>query len=707
MSSSHLDSLLRPRSIAVVGASLSDPYSVGARTAALLSRHSGRPVYIVHPRAETSGDPAVVPSLADLPELVDLVVVAVPAPDVVGVVREAARLGVEAALIFTSGFAEGGTEGRAAQEELRAIVAETGMLVSGPNTMGYVNAHDGLMATFFLPIDAQVPAAGPVAIASQSGALATYVDELARDRGIHPGWLVTTGNEAGVEVTDVLAYLVEQPEVRIVAGILEGLRNAEAFVEVAARAAELGKPLIVVKAGRSSAGLAAALSHTASVSGADEVFDGVCRQYGVLRAQGLEQALDWLAALQSGRPLSGNRVGLLTGSGGGGVLMADAAQAAGLSVPPTPREDAEAIEAMIPSFGSSANPVDVTGQAIASGLDTYQGILERMMTSPGFDAVVVSSGLRSGQAGEVAAKIAAVHAATDRPMIVNWYGTDPDVRRVLLERGVPTYPDVNRALDALGALHRSQIERPRVTQQPRVPPRERERLREALTGHLPDYGRRTLSEAEAKNLLAGLGIGRHALGVVTDARAAGELVMEDDTPMVVKVVSADLPHKSDVGGVRVGVRGAEAVRAAATEILESVARLAPLARVEGLLVEEMAPSGVELVCGAHRDPVFGPVVTVGLGGVLVEVIGEASHRKAPLTLEQARDAVEELADGRLVSNRRGLADEAVELVADILVRLGSFVAACPEVAEVDLNPVIVGPDGAWVADALLVLETTT
>ncbi len=395
-------------------------------------------------------------------------------------------------------------------------------------------------------------------------------------------------------------------------------------------------------------------------------------------------------------------MGLLTGSGGGGVMMADAAHAAGLSVPPTPPADAETIAGLIPVFGSAANPVDVTGQAIASGLDSYQQILETLTKSEGFDAVVVASGLRSGQAGEVAAKIAAVHAATDRTMIVNWYGTDPSIRRVLVDAGVPTYPDVNRALDALGAVWRTQQMQSATTRQPGLPAATHGALRTVLAPHVPADGRATLSEHEAKSFLAEVGIGRASSHVVADPEAAAELVAGSDRPMVVKIVSPDLPHKSDVGGVRVGLRGADAVRTAAEEILASVSRLAPAAVVEGLLVEEMTPSGIELVCGVHRDPVFGPVVTVGLGGVLVEVLGEVRHRKAPLTAAHARDAVEELAGGRLATHHRGISAAAVEQMVALLVRLGDLAAACPELLEVDLNPVIVGPDELGIVDALVV-----
>ncbi|MCK0112018.1 acetate--CoA ligase family protein [Ornithinimicrobium sp. F0845] len=690
-----LDPLLRPRSVAVVGASLTNPTNVGSRTLHQLRRFFPGRTYLVHPRATGDGTAT---DLASLPETVDLLVVAVPAPAVVPVVAEGARAGIRAALIFTSGFAEGGADGAAAQEELQRISAETGMLINGPNTIGYMNLHDGILATFFLPQDIELPAAGPVAVVSQSGALATYVDELARDRGITPGWLVTTGNEAGVTVTDCLAYLIERPEVTVLAATSEGMRDPQAFVHVASRAAQLGKPFVFVKAGRSAAGMAAAQSHTASISGGDDVFDAVCRQYGVLRADSLEEALDWLSVFQTQRRLAGNRIGLLTGSGGGGVMMADVAHDVGLEVATTPETDQALIEQWIPSFGSAVNPVDVTAQAIASGVGNYQRILRALVDSTGFDCVAVGSGLRGPQAVEVAEKIAATYVEADKPLVLTWYSTNQDSRRLLVDVGVPTYQDSSRAIGALGALRRFQEQQANITAEPvRTPDPDRAARARTLLGGEP-----TLTEAGAKTLLGLYGLQVVQESAVTTVEAA---VQAAETmaayPVAVKVLSPDLPHKSDVGGVHLGVADGAGVRDAGEAILAAVAEHRPNARIEGLVVQQMAPSGVELVCGVHRDPIFGPVVTVGLGGVLVEVVADVALCKAPLTMEQARAALAEVADGRLVSHSRGITGEQADAIAEIMVSLGDLAVELPEVAEIDVNPLIVSSSTILVADALV------
>lgn len=696
----NLDPLLNPRAVAVVGASLTNPNNVGSRALRQLRRFADRDVYQVHPRARSNAEALAVQAVTDLPDHVDLLIVALPVDNVVPVVRQAAEHGIGAALIFTSGFAEGGEEGERAQVELGQIADAHGMLINGPNTIGFLNLHEGLLATFYLPNDVEPWPAGSVAIVSQSGALATYTEGLARDRGINPGWLVTTGNEAGVQVTDVLAYLVERPEVEVLFATSEGVRDAEAFVSVATRAAELGKPLVMVKAGRSEAGLAAAMSHTAAISGADEVFDAICVQYGVLRATGLEEALDWLSVLQTGRRLAGDRVALLTGSGGAGVMMADASIQAGLAVATTPESDQEAIHKLIPSFGSAVNPVDVTAQAIASGLENYQRIVDTLIHSQGFDAVVVSSGLRDGQDLEVAAKVADSYQTSDKPIVVNWYSTNQASRQRLVQAGVPTFSDIGRAVGALGALRRFQ--ELKVDAQPVVVP-DPGRVADVLRD-LPAYAG-PLTEVASKTLLASFGLPVLAERVAADPAEAALFASEGVTsPLVLKLVSPDVPHKSDIGGVRLGLGSADEVHQAGVEILASAAQHAPTARVEGLLVQQMAPPGIEMMVGMHRDPVFGPVVTVGLGGVLVEILSQVALRKAPLSTRHARQAIADIAGGRLAAHSRGLKEGQVEQLAQVLVSVGRLAIELPQVQEIDINPIIASQDRLVIVDALVVLK---
>ena len=308
-----LDSYLNPESIAIIGASSTNAHNVGSLAASLLKASYRGRLYLVSSKSSAVGGIPTHPSLADLPEQLDLLIIAVPAEAVVDVLKDAVEAGVKSALIFSAGFAETGTEGLAIQAKIVDIANSSGMRIGGPNTVGFVNFHDGIPATFFLPPGEPLREPGPVAIVSQSGGFASYIDEQAHAAGVHAGWLVATGNEVNITVTDVLAYLVERPEVTVVACFSEAMQDAGAFIEVAVRAAELDKPFIVLKAGGSDAGQQAALSHTASIAGSDDVFSAVCRQYGVLRAESLEQMLDWLKVFQTGQRLRGTRLGILTG----------------------------------------------------------------------------------------------------------------------------------------------------------------------------------------------------------------------------------------------------------------------------------------------------------------------------------------------------------------------------------------------------------
>jgi acyl-CoA synthetase (NDP forming) len=697
-----LEPFLRPRSVAVVGASTRTPLNVGGRAAAVLRKHSEIDVFVVSTSAPPGGADGAYPSLSALPAPPDLVVVAVPAPAAVAVVEEAAAVGARAALVFSAGFAEVGDDGAAAQARLSEIARETGLLISGPNTIGYLNAHDGIHATFFLQPDEPAPQPGPVALVSQSGGFAAYIDELARDAGVDLGWLVATGNEVDLTVTDVLAYLVERPEVTVLAGFSEAIRKPDQFVDVAVRAAELGKPFVFLKAGGSEAGQGAAMSHTASIAGSDQAFDAVCTQYGVQRADSLEQMLDWLKVLQTGRSLSGDRVALLTGSGGSGVLMADAAEEAGLVVAPTPAADRGRIEALIPSFGSAANPIDVTAQAVASGVGSYGEVLSTLLASDGFDAVAIGSGLRGASALHIADAVAAAYTASDKPLTLAFYSTNEQARRILVGGGVPTYADSARSLGALGALRRHR-DRPPVTAPSPAPvdagraARGRELLASAA-------GRRTLTEFDSALLLElyGLPVSRQRLAASADQ--AAEVAAELRFPVAVKVVSMELPHKSDVGGVVLGVQDATGVADAGRQILEAVAANAPTAAVEGLLVQEMAPHGIELLCGLHRDPLFGAMVTVGIGGVLTEIHADVALRRCPVSEADALGAIRSLSGGRLTTSSRGLGVDQLAPLGAVLTGLSALAAELPEVAEIDLNPVIVSAAGPRIADALVVLS---
>ena len=384
--------------------------------------------------------------------------------------------------------------------------------------------------------------------------------------------------------------------------------------------------------------------------------------------------------------------------------MADSASAAGLSVSETPDKDRDSIEKLIPAFGSARNPVDVTAQAIASGVGNYQEILRTMLDSEGFDAVVVGSGMRGDVAVEVSTMIAEMAHTLTTPLAVTWFSTNDTAKAIMVDAGVPVFSDGSRSVGAIGALHRFRDIRGIVGRPVREPgdPNRADSARRIIAQAASDS---VLLESESKALLAlyGLPVTREHR-VSSPAQAAAACADFGDNRVALKILSPDLPHKSDVGGVALHLDGASAVHAAAEKMLRTVTAAAPTAHIEGLLVQEMAEPGIEFMCGLHQDPIFGPVVAVGLGGVLVEVVGEVALRCVPLTFDHARDAITQLVGGRLASHSRGINHSQMDAVAEVMVTLGRIAIELPEIDQIDINPLVVSPSGQQVVDALVIVR---
>ncbi|KAA9375906.1 acetate--CoA ligase family protein [Microbispora cellulosiformans] len=691
-----LDRLLSPRSIAMVGASNS-PTRIGGTVFGNLLRAFPGEVHPIHPKDEVVQGRTAFRRVGDLPEPVDLAVIAVPAPAVVDVVAECAARGVGGAAVITSGFAEAGPEGRALQDRLTAVSRETGIRVIGPNCIGFMNSHGGVMANFMITPDQPMPEAGPVALVSQSGGFGSYITNKAVLAGLRLGWFVSTGNEADVNVATVLRHLVERPEVGVLLSFVETLRDPEVFVDTARRAAELDKPLVLLKAGRSEEAARAAMSHTASIVGSARVLDAVCRQYGVFVASTMEELLDLGTIFQDGRRARGNRVIVMTSSGGAGVLLADEAGQAGLSVPELPAEEQAALAAdmPVPFYGSTVNPVDTTAQTTAMP-GAYSKVLNAVAASPSADMLAAVTWAGPGPANDA---IVETYRTTAKPVAILSTAWSEQFQRA----GVPTFTDPRRAMVALAALAAQSARRPappgpaRFTADAARVRRARELIAEA--------GRETtLLESTGKRILALYGVPVTREELVTDAEAAVEAAERIGGPVAIKAMSYRLPHKSDAGAIRLGLRGAEAVRAGYREMLAEVARREPGAVVEGVLVQQMAPARIELTCGVQRDPVFGPMVAIGLGGVLIEVLSEAVLLRPPFDVDTALAALGGLLGGRLVTGRRGLSEEEQRAAARVMTGLGELALELDEVAEVDVNPLRVADGVVLAADALIVVN---
>lgn len=703
MSSHDLVALLEPRAIAVVGASAELTKLNGRPLKHLLDKGYPGRLYPINPKYTTVAGLRCWPSVADLPERVDLAIVVLPARDVVEAVRELGRAGVPFAVVFSSGFGETGDEGRQRERDLLAAAAAGGVRICGPNCLGFVNAFERVTATFSQYAEGPTPA-GPVGFVTQSGAFGTAIAALARQRGIGLGYFVNTGNEADISFPEVMRHVIEDPRIRVGAGYVEGLRDGAGLVALAGRAMALGKPLVLTKVGRLGAGSRAAASHTGSLAGEDRVFDAVLRQHGAIRARNEEQMLDAVDVLASCELPAGSGLGIVTMSGGAGVLMADRAEELGLQVPVLAPHTRDALLAVIPDFASPQNPVDITAQFLARPAlltESVRIVLEDSQVHVG----IVWLQLMHAAADRIVGLFAQIRDTVSKPFVVVWVAAPESGLRQLRELGIAVLRGGEPAVDAVaglvayaGARRRRDAERASSVAQPAAGPAPQPlRLPQA---------RGAVDTATAVALLRGAGVPVLPVCRAADAQAAADAAQALGWPVVLKIESPDILHKTEVDGVRLDLRNAEAVRAAFGELVAAAQEHRPSARLDGVIVQPMAPGGgVEMVVGLQDDPVFGLVVMVGLGGVLVEVLRDVAFRRCPVAPDEAHRMLDELRGVALLGPVRGRAAVDRAALAELIVAVSLFgLAATPCLAELDLNPVRVDAQGAVALDAMMVLR---
>jgi len=673
---SSLQPFFAPQAVAVVGASPRDGSIGGELFRNILRADFHGACFPVNRSATSVAGVRAYPNVASIGEPVDLAVVCLPGPAVLEAASEALAAGVRALCVISAGFAEIGAEGAARQEQLVALVRSHGARLLGPNCLGIAVAAPQLNATF----GPRALPRGNIGFSSQSGALGLAVLERAADRRLGLSAFVSVGNKADISSNDLLEYWEDDPETGVVLLYLESFGNPRKFGRVARRVART-KPIVAMKAGRTSAGARAASSHTAALAGSEAAVDALFHQAGVLRVDTLEDLLD-VTGLLAGQPLPrGRNVAVLTNAGGLGILCADACEAAGLSLPQLSEGTVEALRAVLPEEASLSNPVDMLGSAVGI---TYERVLPLLVQDPGVDAVIVLfvPPVVAG-AHEVAAAVAhAIGDGVDKPVLVSII-SDGGTPEALLSAPVAAFAYPESAARALGrAAGRAEwLRRP----QGRVPEPSGIDAKRAASIAL-EAGDRWLSASEVRALLESYGVPvvpERGAASVDEAVAAAEGL---GYPVVLKTAVAGV-HKTDVGGVALDLRDEAAVREAAERIG------APL------LVQPLIRGGVELLVGAVADPVFGPLVALGPGGTLAELIGGASFRLAPLTDADAEELVSTGKVALLLGGFRGASAADTDAVSELLVRVGRLVDDVPEVAELDLNPVLAGPDGCVAVDA--------
>ncbi len=697
--SSPLDPILRPRSIAVVGASRTPGTIAHELVASLVRCGFVGPVFPVNPNAASVCAIKAYPTIGAVPDPVDQAVIVVPKERVQAVVEECADHGVKGLVVISAGFKEIGGEGIERERRLTAFVRERGIRMVGPNCMGVLNADPAVsMNGTFYP---NLPPFGRAAFVSQSGAMGLSVLDYAREYGIGIAQFVSVGNKPDVSGNDLLEAWEHDPGIDAILMYVESFGNPRRFLEIASRITRR-KPIIVVKSGRSRAGARAASSHTGALAASDTAVDAMLTQAGVLRAGSVGELFD-LAMAFSGQSLPrSRRTAVLTNAGGPGILAADALERHEVAIPELSPATVERLRPLFPEYASIRNPLDMIASATPPG---YRTALTALLEDPAVDSAVAifvpPLGVSQGDVSEAIA--AAAVSRPDKPVLAVLMGHEwiPAGKAGLTEARIPAYIFPESAARALAAMCRqrewSEKAVPVFETLPVDRPAAERIVAEALAA-----GTRKLPEAAALALLAAYGIPVARARLARTPEAAAAIAAELGGPVALKIVAPTIIHKSDVGGVVLGVPP-EAVAEGASRMIATVKERVPGAAIAGVLVQEMLPTGRETIVGGTRDPSFGPMVMFGLGGIFVEVLSDVVFRMAPIARAQAADMVTGLRGAKLLTGVRGHPPVDQRALEDVLLRVSQLLVDFPAIAELDLNPLMAYPERAVAADARVVL----
>ncbi len=696
-----LESFFSPQSVAIIGASR-DPEKLGYAVLANLV-NGGYPgqLYPVNPKADEILGLKAYPSVLDIPAPVELAIIVIPYSLVPAALEQCGQKGVPAVVVISAGFREAGREGLERERELVGIAAKYGMRLIGPNCLGVIDTATPLNASFA----AGMPQKGPIAFMSQSGALGTAVLDMAMAGRIGFSRFVSLGNKADVNETDLLEAWADDPNSRVILIYVEGLPDGQKFIQVA-RKVTRHKPVVAIKSGVTASGSRAVSSHTGSLAGSEAAYKAAFRQAGVIRASSMEELFDCARAFAYQPPLRGDRIGIVTNAGGPGILATDALEHAGLLIPRLSPQTVRALTEYLPGAASAANPVDVLGDALA---DRYQHAISLVLNDPGIDGLlVIVTPQAMTEIEETAHVVGRMARQSDKPVLACFMG-EARIQAgidILWQYGVPNYPFPERAAAAFAAMNTYRRERERPVYEP-----------EPCTTCIPEVrklfdrvraeGRVSIGDAEAWAVLEAYGFTVPKSRLAKTPDEAVKIAEEIGYPVVMKIASPDILHKTDVGGVRLNLRTPDEVRDAFDLIVYRAGRYVPGARIWGCQVQQMILGGREVLLGMSRDPQFGPLVAFGLGGIYVEALKDVAFRVAPFSREEAHEMIREIRSYPLLEGVRGEPPADHEALADALLRISRMVMDFPEIVELDINPLKVfeAGRGAIAIDMRLVLAS--
>ncbi|MEW5420924.1 acetate--CoA ligase family protein [Amorphus sp. 3PC139-8] len=691
--------LIAPKSVAVVGASPRQG-SFGGRTAENMAGFDGA-LYLVNAKYPEIDGTICYPSLADLPEVPDLAVLTTPAASVEGLLEECIAARVPAVLVYASGFAElGDRDSVAVQERIARRAREAGIRLLGPNCVGLLNYTSGARISFAGVPEGRHQGGPAIGLISQSGALGFALAQ-AMDRGVGFSHVLSCGNSADVDVADWVAALAEDPSCTAIACVFEGVAEPLKFLRAAEVARAQDKPLIVMKMATGERGSAVAMSHTGSLAGSSALWNALFERAGAIVVEDFEALIEAAWFFAKAPPPTAPGVAVLTGSGGAAIMAADASEATGLPLPQPSPDALSRLKELLPPFVPAQNPCDVTAGVI-NDVDTLLASADTLMGDPNFGALIFGYAYAYETATARQPKLSAIAAKHGKPLIYLWLTQlleGPGTIEAERDPNVAVFRSIRRAFFALKAWS-DRASRPQSTVAT-APPARPESAREAAAAILAREAGPVLAERASKELLAAYGLAVPAERLVTSADDAAQAAAEIGFPVVLKVESPDIPHKTDAGGVLLGVDSAAAARVGFEQILARCGAAEPSARIDGVLVQEMVPAGLEVIVGCRNVPGFGPTVTVGMGGVLTELLSDAATDLAPISPEEAEAMIRRLRGARLFQGYRGSAPLPVRMLSECVAAVSQIAADFPEIEELDVNPVICLPDRIVAVDGLV------
>lgn len=685
-----LDALFNPQSLAIVGAS-SDPKKLSGRAIHYMKTYGFKgKLYPVNPSSPEIQGLTAYPSVSAIPGPVDQAVIIVPSTRVEESLRDCAKKGVKVVQVLSSGFGEMGPEGKAAQDHLVEIARQAGMRMVGPNSLGALSPSNGLFATFSTSFArGAAPKPGKVAFITQSGAFGSCTYVMADLRGVGMSRTLATGNEADVDVAHCIDFLAQDPETEVICASMESCRNGDQLRAAINKASAAGKAVIMMKVGTSEAGAAAAATHTGSLAGDDRVYDTILRETGAWRARSIEEMVDIAYLLVNGRMPANNKLSLVTVSGGIGILMADDGARMGLEIKPFSQALIDQLAVVLP-YGAGRNPYDTTAQVATNPqlvVDVGQCILQHT-TDDALVFYLANNGLAPLVFRDTLDALLKLKAAYKDRLVVVIMPSEAGVRAELEGADIPVYEDPTRAIAAISAA--CQIRQRRE----RMPTFSISNQKSKLAIHPSD-------ESKAKQLLRQEGIPVIEERVCLTAKEAVQAANEFGYPIVAKILSPDIQHKTEIGGVLLGLSNSTEVEKGFETLIQRAKTAKPDARLEGVLISRMVNKGVETLVGMHRDPVFGPMIMFGLGGIMVELFKDVAMASAPLDKASAHQLIDSVKGAALLKGWRGSEPLDCDALVDVLCKISETACKYPEIQSIDINPLLVQKSGVVALDAVI------